>query len=367
MTYTGPIVDTDVHHDWPTDAAILPYLPKKWRDFITLPEGRLIPLKPAAIYYPTPDGVYRMETYPPEGKPGSSYELMRDQLLDPLNVECAILGYDVGQAAGLPNIYLASALVSAMNDWTIDQWLGRDRRLKASLLVQTQSPDDAVREIERLGRHPGIVSVLLVMLGMSRPFGHPAYHPIYETAAEIGLPVNIHIAGTTALPGAQSVGGHLGNRFERHTLHTQPTEHHLTSLITHGVFEKYPALRVMLIETGISWIPWLLYEMDRNVAGLRAESPWVKRLPSEYFREHIRVTTQPLDVGPRKSDLIKVLETFPGIEDVLCFATDYPHWDTDTKEFVAARLPEHWANRVFYQNAASFYQLAPPVPASLAT
>src|SRR5262249_46461371 len=163
-------------------------------------------------------------------------------------------------------------------------------------------------EIRRIGKHPRIVEVLLVVNGLGKPFGHPVYHPIYKAAADVGLPIAIHIGGDLSLPaGSQTVaGGIVGNRFERHVLHLQTFLHHVLSFITHGFFERIPQLLLLLVEAGAAWIPWLMREADAQVPSLRRESPWVKRLPSEYFRNHVRVTTQPLDQSPHKGQLIQL-------------------------------------------------------------
>jgi predicted TIM-barrel fold metal-dependent hydrolase len=147
-------------------------------------------------------------------------------------------------------------------------------------------------------------------------------------------------------------GGLPNTRFEFHTLAGQSTVHHLVSFITHGVFEKFPKLKVIAIEIGIAWLPWLLWTLDRHYPSLKRESPWVKRLPSEYFREHIRVSTQPMEDTPKREQLIEALEAVGGMEDVLVFASDYPHWDTDDPRYIAKRLPKSWWPKLFYDNAA---------------
>ena len=70
---------------------------------------------------------------------------------------------------------------------------------------------------------------------------------------------------------------------------------HLVSLVVHGIFERLPDLRVILLEGGVAWLPGILWRLDTNWRGLRAETPWLERRPSEVVRQHIRFTTQPLE------------------------------------------------------------------------
>jgi predicted TIM-barrel fold metal-dependent hydrolase len=68
--------------------------------------------------------------------------------------------------------------------------------------------------------------------------------------------------------------------------------------------------------------------MDANYDLMRRESPWVKKWPSEYFREHVFVTTQPFESTITSRQLSNLYTNFEYLQDVLCFSTDYPHWDT---------------------------------------
>jgi predicted TIM-barrel fold metal-dependent hydrolase len=125
---------------------------------------------------------------------------------------------------------------------------------------------------------------------------------------------------------------------------------HLVSLILHGVFEKYPSLRVLLVESSTAWIPWLLWRLDNNFKALRRDAPWLTRYPSEYFYDHVRVTTQPLD-SPDDSEQLVQLLSFIGGEDILCYSSDYPHWDADELPSVVSRLPKAWLPKVLRENA----------------
>jgi predicted TIM-barrel fold metal-dependent hydrolase len=366
--YKGKLIDCDVHHRWRSRSEIIERLPSEWRELASGALGGALPIDPPEISSGSPGGGFRMESYPEDGsKPGSSYELLRDQLLDAHDVERAVLGFDTGDNNALPNPYFAQAVVRAINDWNLDTWLSiPDDRLCSVVIVPGQSVEEAVAEIRRVGEHPRIVAGLIGWHAFGKPLGHPAYHPVYEALSDLGLTLNLHIgAGEYATKG----GGHMiaagipSNYYEFHVLFPQMMMHHLASMIVHGVFEKFPGLKMVCIEAGVAWLPWLMSNLDANYRLLRRESHLLQRKPSEYLREHVRITTQPLDTSPEPGQLIQALETVDGIEDVLCFATDYPHWDSDEPRYIARRLPAAWHDKVFYENARDTYAWPARAPA----
>jgi predicted TIM-barrel fold metal-dependent hydrolase len=361
LVYAGPLIDCDVHHEWPSQADLLPYLSENWREYVlgtTHAGGAQLPYSPSQIWL-NPVAGWRGDAYPPAGgPPGSDYDWLAERLLEPNQVARAILQYEsVGSVGALANPYFAAEVARAANDWSIDRWLSRDDpRLYGALLVATQEPETAAAEIRRIGWHPRMAEVLLVASGLGKPFGHPAYHPIYEAATEMGLPVAIHAYGEV-MPGT-NVSPHGGGMpsyyFEVQTLAHQGMETHLVSLIANGVFEKFPALKLLLVESGTSWVPGVLWRMDAAYRATRRELPWLKRLPSEYFYEHVRITTQPLEESPESEQLVELLSAYGG-EEVLCFSSDYPHWDADERAHVARLLPQAWLPKVFYENARALY------------
>jgi uncharacterized protein len=356
--YRGPVIDCDIHHDWASPSELLPYLSAGWREYVTRSGApQHIPVSPSEVH-PNPGGVYRDDAFPPEGgPPGSSYELVRTQLLDPYRVERGLLTFGGGTyVAALANPYFATEVARAANDWSLETWASRDERLYSTVLVANQLPEEGAKEIRRLGGHPRVAAALLATNGIGKPFGHPLFHPIYEAAVEMDLPVAIHAAGESfASMRVSPVGSGVPSLYlEHHTLVPQGVMTHLVSMIVHGVFERFPTLRVLLIEAGVAWIPAVLWRFDMDYKGLRRETPWLRRHPSEYFYEHVRITTQPLEVAPRREQL-QVLLRLVDAGEILCFSSDYPHWDTDDVTYVAQHLPEEWHARVFRENARALF------------
>ena len=109
----------------------------------------------------------------------------------------------------------------------------------------------------------------------------------------------------------------------------------VTSMIMEGMFERFPDLKIVLIECGFGWLPALGWRLDKHWKRLKDEVPHLKMAPSEYIREHFWVTTQPMEETgePRSPDRGDGLDRH-GPHHVL--VSDYPHWDFDDPFVVAA-------------------------------
>ena len=98
-------------------------------------------------------------------------------------------------------------------------------------------------------------------------------------------------------------------------------------------------------------------EMTYARENLRRLVPWVKRPPSEYIREHVRVTVQPLDAPRDVQSLLQVIDQL-GSEDMLLYASDYPHQHAAEPESALLRhLPAPLAQKIRGDNARAWYRL----------
>jgi hypothetical protein len=251
------------------------------------------------------------------------------------------------------NLDLGVALTRAMNTWQVERWIRQEPRLRASVLVAQEDTEGAVAEIDARGGNSNFTQILLLPR-TDEPLGRRRYWPIFEAAVRNNLPITIHVGGTGGHP--STAGGWSSYYMEEHNMVAQAMQAVLASLVFEGVFERFPKLRIVIMEGGLGWIPSLCARMDKNWKRMRSEVPQVKRPPSEYVREHVWFTTQPMEEPGSSAALIDLFDRIGW--DRLLFATDYPHWDfDDPRTAFKANLTAAQRHQLLYGNARIFYGL----------
>jgi predicted TIM-barrel fold metal-dependent hydrolase len=97
--------------------------------------------------------------------------------------------------------------------------------------------------------------------------------------------------------------------------------------------------------------------MDKEWRNLRRQVPWVRRPPSEYVRDHVRLGIQPLDPPPETSELLAIVDQL-GSDEMLLYTSDYPHRHAfDAEETLLEHVPETLQHMIRSENARSFYRL----------
>ena len=345
------VIDCDIHTAMAGPDTYLTYLPARWRRHHELfgPRGH------AGASYPRMNpNAARTDAWPPSGlPPGADLPFLREQLLDTWGIEYGILNPLNGAGAQL-NLEYGAALCRATNDWQIAEWLEPEPRLRASLIVPYEDGELAAAEIDRLGGHRGFVQVLLVAR-TAEPLGRRKYWKLYEAAARHDLPVGIHFGGAGG--GPITGAGWPSFYIEDHTGMPPSLQAQVVSMVCEGVFERFPTLKVVLIEGGLAWLPALMWRLDAAWSLLREEVPDLRRPPSAYIREHFWLTTQPVEEPPRRGQFQQLLDQL-GMDDRLMFATDYPHWDFDAPDSaLPATLAPDLERRIMADNARALYHL----------
>jgi len=338
------MIDCDIHVPPPPIKALFPYLAPHWRDSIIargIDGFDLASYPPGAPISSRPDW---------RGFAGSPLEALQQQALRPWQTEIAICSCLHGAIAVFGDD-LSAALVGALNDWLAQEWLDQDARLRGSMLLPIRSPALSVREIERLAHDRRFVQVLIPVSG-AIPLGRRDLWPIYEAAQRHDLAVGVHAGSLYHSPLTPS--GWPSYYVEDYVSQAQAFQNQLASLIAEGVFVKFPALRVVLIESGFTWMPSFLMRADKTWRGLRVDAPWLDRAPSTYVRQQVRMTLQPVDAPPEPSQLRKVFD-MSGSEQILLFSTDYPHWHFDGDHALPTGMSAELARRIGHDNPLETY------------
>jgi predicted TIM-barrel fold metal-dependent hydrolase len=280
---------------------------------------------------------------------------MRCDALDRWGVGTAILNslYGVNLLFDVP---MATMFARAVNDWITASWLDKDPALRASIVVPIHDPDAAIAEIERRAPDRRFVQVLFPAAAET-PYGRKTYWPIYEVAVRHGLPIGIHAGSTYRHP--VTAMGWPDHYVEDYIAQAEAFQAQLASLVSEGAFAKFPDLCIVLIESGVAWLPAFLWRFSKFWRGLRTEVPWVDRSPTELIRHHVRMTIQPLD-APDDPDVVRRVIDHIGSEEILLFSSDYPHWQFDGDAVVPRGIDAPLLRKMAIDNPRATYPRLEP-------
>ena len=349
------LVDCDVHHALRSPKDLYPFLSAEWRTHLqTYGSRRPTPFTGSSPYFKSAPALSRKDAWPPNGgSPGSDLAFMQQQLLDRYGIEAGMLHLLSITGMDQRNQDFAAALCRAINEWQVAEWTSKDKRLKAAIVVPGEDATAAVREIEYWAGNRDFCQVSLVTHTIE-PMGRRRYWPIFEAAAANGLPIGLHSSGANGR--AIGPGGWASYYTEEHHSIAISQQAVTTSLVCEGVFERIPALKVVIVEAGLAWVPSLCWRLDRQWQRMRDEVPHLRRPPSEYVRSHMWFTTQPMDEPENPEELGAILSWIGW--DRMLFATDYPHWDfDDPATALKARLTEQQRRMILRDNARAVYTL----------
>ncbi|MFN0092985.1 MAG: amidohydrolase family protein [Acidimicrobiales bacterium] len=300
---------------------------------------------------------------------GCSQVAGRLELLDGLGIQAQVLypnvaGFGSQNFMRVDDAALRRACVEIYNDYMADLQKDSGNRLLPMAMIPWWDIDASVVEIERaqgLGLR-GIVTCSNPQDGGMPEYNQPEWRPFWEVVSALRMPVNFHIGASTgdidwfgrvpykSWPGEVkiTIGGaslFLGNA------------RWMANLLFSDIWDRYPDVRIVSVESGVSWIPFLLEALDYQAGETAPE--FLKHLsakPSEYYRKHCYSTywfeSRGLDFAVRELG-----------EDRVMFETDIPHPTSlypnsiDRAKEAAAKLPESTQRKIFYENAAELYKL----------
>jgi predicted TIM-barrel fold metal-dependent hydrolase len=259
----------------------------------------------------------------------------------------------LGAANRVDDPEVAAAMVAIYNDFASDFARAAPGRFAMIGCLPTDTPEATAREVRRCAAL-GLKGVELPITERGMPLWRDEWNPMWEASAECRLPVHLH-----------TVGGKVDTSFvEGPTYYLKWLATHMTcfqmsmaseiaAILFSGALERYPAARLVIGESGIGWIPYLLERMDYEWEDQFRNLELTMR-PSEYWKRQMFASFQQDQVGLELIDRI-------GADNVM-WGSDFPHPDgvwPDSREFLASQLgdlPGELRRKIVYETAARLYE-----------
>ena len=251
-----------------------------------------------------------------------------------------------------PQEDVEAAVGRAYNRWLVERILPEDERIKGLIYLPFNTPKACEAILRDFGDAKGVIGFTITST-RNRPVHHDQYMKLYAMIEETGKPLAFHSGFHWGDPSFLQL-----NRFI--SMHAISFVHysfiHLTNWVINGLPERFPKLKLVWVESGLAWIPFIMQRLDHEFMMRVCEAPMLKRLPSEYIRE-MYFTSQPLE----KTNMNLLEATFNAMnaETQLLFASDWPHWDFDPPSAIMTIpfLSEQAKRNILGLNAARVFNL----------
>jgi predicted TIM-barrel fold metal-dependent hydrolase len=256
-------------------------------------------------------------------------------------------------------------LAIAYNRWIVEELLPHEPRMQAMLYLPFNSPEAAEQMVKRFLGAKGVCGFLVTSARYS-PVHANEYMRLYAMLEEAGVPVAFHAHHNWHNDYTKQLNRFLSMHALSFVLSNMV---HLTNWVINGIPERFPKLKVMWVESGLAWVPFMQQRLDHEYMMRVSEAPLLKRMPSDYIRDMF-FTMQPLETTN-----MKLLEgTFDAIraDTQLLYASDWPHWDFDVpaRLFDLPFLDDRSKRNILGLNAARVFNLDVPAryqqPANIA-
>jgi predicted TIM-barrel fold metal-dependent hydrolase len=244
------------------------------------------------------------------------------------------------------------AMIRAYNDWLSEYVERAPARFAGLAILPNRGADSALAEIERMKGRPGIRGVMIGCYPNGSLEPAPEDDRVWQRLADLGIPVNIHVALTQTMPSAHKAKlPGWGRLFD--------APNRMVQLVFAGVFDRIPGLQVVFAEVDCGWVPYAKEQMDNNYERLEPVSQFgLMAPPSVYIERHFNFAfiTDPLGID---------LRSRIGCERIL-WSTDYPHISADwphsrrTLQATFSGVPDAEKSLILADNAKRLYGFDDP-------
>lgn len=287
---------------------------------------------------------------------GDPAERLKDMDIEGVDVNLLLPSGWFGIWTSQPDLELENSLYSAYHQWMEDYCRPFPDRLTGVILCSGRDVEAAVSEINRWGKSRWPMAVF-PYAPFGTPLDHPDLEPIWAAAAEHDLSIVLHTftAAPPYAPGGLDTWDNLW--LQRSAAHPWCGMRNMASVIGSGVMDRYPDLRVGVLEAGHGWLPFWIKRLDEHTTSIAAALPPLQQFPSGYVTGGRYF--QSVEI-PEGEEVTKGVIDQLG-EDLLMFASDYPHgesWFPISVDTVMGwtAIPESAKKKLFWDNAVRFYR-----------
>jgi hypothetical protein len=276
--------------------------------------------------------------------------------MDAMSVDYSCLFPTLMLSIGLhPDAEMEVELCWAYNRWLTEKALPESEgRFYSMLSLPLSEPDAAMRQIETFGDRKGVAGFMITSV-RGQPVHHNRNMKVYHALEERGLPLSFHSAINPMEPVFKTL-----NRFASVHGLGFPFYNilHVTNWVTNGIGERFPGLKVIWIEGGLAWIPFLMQRLDHEFMLRPSEYPLLKKKPSDYMRD-MYYASQPMETVDKTA--LECTFRMINAETQLLYASDYPHWDFDLPSSIydLPFLSEKAKHNILGGTAARLFRLPP--------
>ncbi len=281
-------------------------------------------------------------------------ERIKDMDFEGVDVNLTLPSGWFGTWSSTEDVALEAGMYRAYHRW-MEAYCGRfPGRLGGVILACGRDIPSAVEEIKRWGKS-GWAWAVLPYAPYGMPLDHPDFEPVWAAAADHDLAVALHTF-TVMPPYAPGGTDNWDNLFlQRSASHPWCGMRNMASLIGSGLMDRYPKLRIGTLEAGHGWLPFWMARIDEHARTIRSEIPELKMMPSEYVLSGRYFQSIEIPEGLKLTNA--VIELIG--EDVLMYASDYPHGESHFPESVDLVLdwdmPRARKQKLFWDNAIKLY------------
>jgi predicted TIM-barrel fold metal-dependent hydrolase len=256
---------------------------------------------------------------------------------------------------GLQDVQLEVGMIRAYHRHMADFCGQYPARLKTMIVASTRAVDEAVREIREWGKSKWAVAVM-PLLAENIPVDHPDLEPIWQAAQEHDLPV-VHHSLTWNPPYFPGYRDLWDNIFlGRLASHPWGGMRFMAAFIGAGIMDRYPKLRMGILECGHGWLPFWVKRMDEQAGYVGGVAP-LKHAPRDYVTGGRFFCSIEQHEG---EELFNSVTAFLG-DDILMYASDYPHSECHFPDSVDnvlkwQSLKPDTRRKLFWENAMRFYR-----------